>query len=99
GADAVDVRGHLGQGVPAEHSCHRERSTPAGGISVRTGMSYFTQIIVCDFEFEAAGGSRPNPICMVGRELLGARREWRGGGGGRVRRPPAVRYQRRYTVR
>ena len=40
-------------------------------------MSYFTQIIVCDFEFEAAGGSRPNPICMVGRELLGARREWR----------------------
>ena len=40
-------------------------------------MSYFAQIIICDFEFEAADGGRPKPICMVARELLGARREWR----------------------
>ena len=40
-------------------------------------MSYFAQIIICDFEFEAADGGRPNPICMVARELLGATREWR----------------------
>jgi DNA polymerase-1 len=40
-------------------------------------VSYFAQIIICDFEFEAADGGRPNPICMIARELLGARREWR----------------------
>jgi hypothetical protein len=40
-------------------------------------VSYFAQIIICHFEFEAADGGRPNPICMVARELLGARREWR----------------------
>ena len=40
-------------------------------------MSYFAQIIICDFEFEAPDDGRPNPICMVARELLGARREWR----------------------
>jgi len=40
-------------------------------------VSYFTQIVVYDFEFEAADGGRPYPICMVARELLGTRREWR----------------------
>jgi hypothetical protein len=40
-------------------------------------VSYFAQIIICDFEFEAADGGRLNPICMVARELLGAKREWR----------------------
>lgn len=40
-------------------------------------MSYFTQIVVCDFEYEAPGGSRPHPIAMVARELVGDGREWR----------------------
>jgi DNA polymerase I len=39
-------------------------------------VSYFTQIVVCDFEYEAPGGSRPRPIAMAAEELLGDHRKW-----------------------
>src|SRR5262249_56512138 len=60
-------------------------------------VSYFAQIIICDFEFEAPDGGRPNPICMVARELLGAKREWRGGGGG-VGAPPPLEISQKTKI-
>jgi DNA polymerase I len=39
-------------------------------------VSYFKQIVACDFEYEAPGGARPYPIAMAAEELLGGRRRW-----------------------
>ena len=66
-------------------------------------MSYFKQIVACDFEYEAPGGARPYPVAMAAEELLGGRRRWQLFEGGFGPLPPFdigpdtlfISYQRR----
>ncbi len=37
-------------------------------------LGRFTEVVLVDFEFRAAPGERPDPICMIAHELHSGRR-------------------------
>ena len=53
--------------------------------------NYFTSVVICDFEYEVAGGGLPNVLCMVA-DVLDARLQHvctiRGGAASSAPAPP-----------